>query len=233
MPKITFVNEKKEIEVPAGANLREEAKKAGIQVYKGVHKYLNCFGFGLCERAGLNNLPLAIEAIEFAGEPRTFDRVFAEEKIDAERRSPDATASVDARTEQEAEMPRLRWTAKPRHVHQRSEPFVIPPAQRQEALTHVSAIQSLQRHHVGNRAKCNEIKMTKQIRLCTRGGPKTAPTQFTIDDVQPPLITLRVPDIEYCNPHVHGHHALRMDASTLDMISSYPPPAVAPLQAAR
>jgi ferredoxin len=48
MPKVVFVNEKKEIEVPAGANLREEARKAGIQVYKGVHRYLNCFGNGLC-----------------------------------------------------------------------------------------------------------------------------------------------------------------------------------------
>jgi ferredoxin len=48
MPKINFVNEKKEIEVPYGANLRQEALKAGIQVYKGMHKYLNCMGLGLC-----------------------------------------------------------------------------------------------------------------------------------------------------------------------------------------
>ena len=48
MPKVTFVKEKQEIEVPQGANLREEARKAGIQVYKGLDKYLNCRGFGLC-----------------------------------------------------------------------------------------------------------------------------------------------------------------------------------------
>jgi ferredoxin len=48
MPKIVFVNEKKEIEVPDGANLRQEARKAGVQVYKGMHKYLNCQGLGLC-----------------------------------------------------------------------------------------------------------------------------------------------------------------------------------------
>jgi ferredoxin len=48
MPKVTFVNEKKEIEVPAGANLRQEAIKAGVQVYKGIHKVLNCYGHGLC-----------------------------------------------------------------------------------------------------------------------------------------------------------------------------------------
>jgi ferredoxin len=48
MPKVVFVNEKKEIEVPAGANLREEAKKAGINVYSGLSKYLNCFGHATC-----------------------------------------------------------------------------------------------------------------------------------------------------------------------------------------
>ena len=48
MPKVVFVNEKKEIEVPVGANLREEARKAGIEVYKGLAKYLNCFGHGTC-----------------------------------------------------------------------------------------------------------------------------------------------------------------------------------------
>jgi ferredoxin len=48
MPKVTFVNEKIDIEVPDGANLRQEARKAGIAVYKGLDRYLNCRGFGLC-----------------------------------------------------------------------------------------------------------------------------------------------------------------------------------------
>jgi len=48
MPKIVFVNDKKEVEAPDGANLRKEAIKAGIEVYKGLHRYLNCRGNGLC-----------------------------------------------------------------------------------------------------------------------------------------------------------------------------------------
>ncbi len=48
MPKVVFVNEKKEIEVPAGANLRQAAMEAGIPVYKGLDRYLNCRGLGLC-----------------------------------------------------------------------------------------------------------------------------------------------------------------------------------------
>lgn len=48
MPKVKFVNEKTEIEVPEGANLRKEALKAGVQVYAGMHRFLNCMGTGLC-----------------------------------------------------------------------------------------------------------------------------------------------------------------------------------------
>ncbi len=55
MPIVKFVKEKKEIEVPEGANLRKEALKAGINLYHGMNgrgallnKYLNCYGFGMC-----------------------------------------------------------------------------------------------------------------------------------------------------------------------------------------
>ena len=48
MPKVTIANEKKEIEVPAGSNLREELRKAGVQVYAGLSRWLNCHGLGLC-----------------------------------------------------------------------------------------------------------------------------------------------------------------------------------------
>ncbi|HIM32012.1 MAG: 2Fe-2S iron-sulfur cluster-binding protein [Pirellulaceae bacterium] len=55
MPTIKFVNEEKEIEVAAGANLRREAINAGINLHKGVNgmgeapnKLFNCHGFGFC-----------------------------------------------------------------------------------------------------------------------------------------------------------------------------------------
>lgn len=55
MPIIKFVNEKKEIEVPVGANLRKEAIKAGVNFHQGVNgigatanKFLNCHGIGMC-----------------------------------------------------------------------------------------------------------------------------------------------------------------------------------------
>ena len=48
MPKVTIANEKRDIEVPAGANLRQAAREAGVEIYGGVHRFLNCRGLGLC-----------------------------------------------------------------------------------------------------------------------------------------------------------------------------------------
>jgi ferredoxin len=48
MPKVTFLKEKQEIDVPQGANLRKEAIKAGINLYPGIHRFLNCHGFAQC-----------------------------------------------------------------------------------------------------------------------------------------------------------------------------------------
>ena len=49
MPIVKFIKEKKEIEVPEGANLRDEAVKAGINLNQGlngigssINKYLKC-----------------------------------------------------------------------------------------------------------------------------------------------------------------------------------------------
>lgn len=55
MPIVNFVNEKKQVQVPEGANLRVEALKAGVKLYNGLNGFgaklnevLNCHGFGHC-----------------------------------------------------------------------------------------------------------------------------------------------------------------------------------------
>jgi ferredoxin len=55
MPVVKFIKEQKEIEVPEGANLRQEAIKAGVNTHQGLNgfgaglnKLLNCHGFGQC-----------------------------------------------------------------------------------------------------------------------------------------------------------------------------------------
>ena len=65
MPTIKFLNEKKSIEVPPGANLRTEARRNGIELYSGPHKIANCRGFGACTscrvhvKKGMENLSSA------------------------------------------------------------------------------------------------------------------------------------------------------------------------------
>lgn len=55
MPIVNFVKEKKQVEVPAGANLRIVALDAGIKIYDGfngmgatANELLNCRGLGMC-----------------------------------------------------------------------------------------------------------------------------------------------------------------------------------------
>ena len=55
MPIVKFTKEKKEIEVPVGANLRNEAIKAGINLNQGlngmgssINRIMNCKGMGMC-----------------------------------------------------------------------------------------------------------------------------------------------------------------------------------------
>jgi ferredoxin len=48
MPTVFFEAENRKVDVPAGTTLRKAAKKAGVSVYGGVNKLVNCRGFGLC-----------------------------------------------------------------------------------------------------------------------------------------------------------------------------------------
>lgn len=80
MPRITFVKEKKTIDVEEGANLRKEALKVGIELYPGIHKYLNCRGLGQCAscrvivRKGVEKCspPTLIEKLRFLTGPLLF-----------------------------------------------------------------------------------------------------------------------------------------------------------------
>lgn len=55
MPIVNFVNEKKQVQVPEGANLRKVALEAGVKLYNGINgvgaslnEVLNCHGLGMC-----------------------------------------------------------------------------------------------------------------------------------------------------------------------------------------
>lgn len=96
MPIVNFVNEKKQVQVPEGANLRVEALKAGIKLYNGINGYFarvnevfNCHGLGLCgtcrvlitkgmENAGPMSL---IEKANFKAGPAVFAYIGNDDKM--------------------------------------------------------------------------------------------------------------------------------------------------------
>jgi ferredoxin len=75
MPKISFVREQKEIEAPAGANLRKVARAAGIDIYYRftgcpnwvAQNVMNCHGLGVCGTCGVHLLDGTSANVEPAG----------------------------------------------------------------------------------------------------------------------------------------------------------------------
>jgi len=53
MAKVTFVRERKTVECEQGKNLRELALENGIELYRGIHRFLNCRGHGLCGKCAV------------------------------------------------------------------------------------------------------------------------------------------------------------------------------------
>ena len=92
----------------------------------------------------------------------------------AEIGAADAAAGVDARPEQEAQMKRLGRPGEPRHVHQRGQPDVVAAAQRQQSLGDEGAVETLERHHVGDGAERDDVEPAEQIGLRPRLGPEAA-----------------------------------------------------------
>jgi ferredoxin len=95
MPKVKFVNEKQEIEVPQGSNLRTEARKAGIAIHgmalsllNPVVNVLNCMGNGLCGtcrvlvKEGMENLSprTLVEKANLAAHPESMLVAIGNEK---------------------------------------------------------------------------------------------------------------------------------------------------------
>ena len=64
---------------------------------------------------------LAVEPVELGGDARGFARIVLQQQPHAEIGAADAAAGIDARPEQEAEMPGLGRPGQPRHVHQRGQ----------------------------------------------------------------------------------------------------------------
>ena len=121
----------------------------------------------------LDGLALAVEAVELGGEPGGFGRVLAQQQPRAEIGLADPPAGIDARSQHETEMPRLRRPGEPRHVDERGEADALAPPHRDQALGDEGAVEPLERHHVGDGAERDEIDEIEKVRLRPRRPVRT------------------------------------------------------------
>jgi len=77
--------------------------------------------------------------------------------------------------------PRLGRAAEPRDIHQGGEPGIVAPTQRQQTLGDESAIEALERHHIGDRSERHQIEEPEKIRFRPFRRPKSPRAQFAID----------------------------------------------------
>ena len=110
------------------------------------------------KRRLLDCAPLAVQAVELGGDARGFARVLLQQQPHAEIGAADAAAGIDARAEQESEVPGLGRTGQPRHIHQRGQAEMLAPPQRDQAFGDESAVEALERHHVGDRAERDQMQ---------------------------------------------------------------------------
>ena len=107
-----------------------------------------------------------------------FGRVLFHQQPHAQIGTADPAAGIDARAEQETEMPGLRRAGEPRGVHQRGQPDIVAAAQRHQALGDEGAVEAFERHHVGDGAERDQMQQRQEIGLGPRAGPVTAVAQF-------------------------------------------------------
>ena len=138
-------------------------------------------GLGLRQGGEFDRLTFAVESIELGRETRAFGHIVLHEQIYPEGRSADAASGIDARSQEEAEMPRLGRAAEARDIHQGGEPGIVAAAQRQQTLGDESAVETLERHHVGDRSERHQIEEPEEVWFRPLRRPKSTRAQFAID----------------------------------------------------
>ncbi len=119
----------------------------------------------------LDLLAFLIQPVEFARDAARLDLVRRQQKAGAEAGIADAAAGIDARAEQEAEMPGLHRPVEPRDIHQRRQARPGATAQDGQALAHEGPVQPAQGHDVGDGGERDEVERCEQIGLAAAGRP--------------------------------------------------------------
>ncbi len=121
-------------------------------------------GNGLLEHLSFDGLPLAVQLVEQRRDLGRLDLVIRRQQARAERGVADATARIDARAQDEAQVIRSRRLVQAGRVDQRAQPRVLALTHDDEPARHERPVQRLQRHHVSNRGQRHEIEHGQEVR---------------------------------------------------------------------
>ena len=138
-------------------------------------------GLGLRERRLLDGLALAVEPVELGGHRAGLGWVVFEQEARAEVGTADASARIDARPEQKAQVPAFRRSGEPRRVHQCGQADMLAAAHRDQPLRDEGAVEPLERHDVGNGAERHKVERVEQVGLRAQHVPEAALAQLAVD----------------------------------------------------
>ena len=138
-------------------------------------------GTGFLERARLDGLALLVEAVERGGDARRFVVVVGRQQLGAQRGIADASAGIDARAQNEAQMIGGRLLAQARGVGQRLEADILAAGHDGEALGDIGAVETDERHDVGHCRQRDEVEVVDEGRLGDASGVDAALSQLARD----------------------------------------------------
>ena len=122
------------------------------------------FGLGLGQRRDLDLLADAVQPVELDRDRARFEVVGRGQEPDAEGRVADASAGVDARTDEKAQVIGPRRSVGAGDVEQGRKPRTAPLAHDREPLDDKGAVEADQRHDVGDSRQRHEIERGDQVR---------------------------------------------------------------------
>src|SRR5262249_20117404 len=135
--------------------------------------------FGLRERRLLDLLTFAIETVQVGGNAACLTRVLLQKEAHAEVSTANAATGVDTRPEQKSKMPGLWRTTQASDVHKRGGADMFAPPECDEAFGDEGTVETVQRHHVRDRAQRDKMQKRAQIGLIAGFSPETASAQFS------------------------------------------------------
>eukprot|EP01136_Pigoraptor_vietnamica_P020327 Opistho-1_new@69082 len=156
----------------------DDPDHAGVPAVRRDHRdrTLGLDRLGRLLNLGFDRAAFLVEAVELLGDPARLVGVLGRQQPHAEIGFADPSASIDSRSQREAEIGRGRCAGKAACLDQRVHADVAALSHHLEALCHEGAVQPPERGDVRHGAQCDDVEQVEQLGL-RPGGEETASAQ--------------------------------------------------------